>query len=253
MNEKKYLKINASEVSGCIGSNMYLSKDIIALKIWKRIDNESFEKAIERNNIKIINIKDIKNKDNVNKKYIKKYEEKINNTENGLNNESKIIELYQSIKKVTIKDNNNKSYVLFINKNYEKLLYYTPRIVGYIDGIVENGNDKYIVEIKNRQYKIFDKIPDYEITQIIIYMKMTNIYKCHHIEKYKEKLKTEVIYFDDKIWNTIENKIVDFVDYFEKIYFNIIFQDLFLKKISQDIKIKNELSSNMGIILESNI
>jgi mevalonate pyrophosphate decarboxylase len=84
-------------------------------------------------------------------------------------------------------------------------------------------------------------------------MKMTNIYKCHHIEKYKEKLKTEVIYFDDKIWNTIENKIVDFVDYFEKIYFNIIFQDLFLKKISQDIKIKNELSSNMGIILESNI
>lgn len=62
MNKKKYLKINASEVSGCIGSNIYLSKDTIVLKIWKRIDNESFEEAIKRNNIKIINIQDIKKK-----------------------------------------------------------------------------------------------------------------------------------------------------------------------------------------------
>lgn len=253
MNEKKYLKINASEVSGCIGSNIYLSKDTIVLKIWKRIDNESFEEAIKRNNIKIINIQDIKKNDNVNKKYIKKYEEKVNNIENGLNNESKIIKLYQSIKKVTIKDNNKRSYVVFINKNYERLLYYTPRIVGYIDGIIEDENDKYIVEIKDRQNKIFDKIPDYEITQMIIYMKMTNIYKCQHIEKYKEKIKTEIIYFNEKIWNTIEERIIDFVDYFEKIYFSIVFQDLFLKKISQNIKIKNELSSNIGIILESSI
>jgi hypothetical protein len=250
MNKKEYLKINASEVSACIGNNIYLSRDIIVLKIWKRINNESFEIAIKRNNIKIINIKDIKKDNNINKKYIKKYEERINNIENGLNNESKIIDLYQSMKNVTIKDNNKKSYVLFINKNYEKILYYTPRIVGYIDGIVENKNDKYIVEIKNRQNKIFEKIPEYEIIQIIIYMKLTNIYKCHHIEKYKDDLKTEIISFDEKIWNTIEEKIIDFVDYFEKIYFNIIFQDLFLKKVLQDVKIKNELSSNMGIILE---
>lgn len=250
MNKKEYLKINASEVSGCIGSNIYLSRDVMVLKIWKRINNESFEIAIKRNNIKIINIKDIKRDNNINKKYIKKYEERINNIENGLNNESKIIDLYQSMKKVIIKDNNKKSYVLFINKNYEKILYYTPRIVGYIDGIVENENDKYIVEIKNRQNKIFEKIPEYEIIQIIIYMKLTNIYKCHHIEKYKDDLKTEIISFDEKIWNTIEEKIIDFVDYFEKIYFNIIFQDLFLKKILQNVKIKNELSSNIGIILE---
>lgn len=252
MNEKKYLKINASEVSSCIGNNIYLSREVTALKIWKRIDNENFEKAIKRNNIKIINIKDIKKNDNINRKYVKKYEEKINNTENGLNNESKIIELYQSMKKVTIKDNNKKFHVVFINKNYDKLLYYTPRIVGYVDGIVDNEEDKYIVEIKDRQRKIFDEIPVHEITQMIVYMKMTNIYKCHHIERYKEKLKTEIIYFDEKTWNKIEEKIIDFVDYFEKIYFSIVFQDLFLKNL-QNMKFKNELSSNIGIILESQI
>lgn len=252
MNEKKYLKINASEVSSCIGNNIYLSREVTALKLWKRIDNENFEKAIKRNNIKIINIKDIKKNDNVNRKYVKKYEEKINNTENGLNNESKIIELYQSMKKVTIKDNNKKSHVVFINKNYDKLLYYTPRIVGYVDGIVDNEEDKYIVEIKDRQKKIFDEIPVHEITQMIVYMKMTNIYKCQHIERYKEKLKTEIIYFDEKKWNKIEEKIIDFVDYFEKIYFSIVFQDLFLKNL-QNMKFKNELSSNIGIILESQI
>lgn len=250
--EKKYLKINASEVSACIGDNKYLSKEVMVLKLWKRIYEESFKEAIKRNNINLININDIKTNNNVNKKYIKNYKRTITNRENGLNNESKIIDIYQSMKKISIKDNNKKSYSIFINKSYNKLLYYTVLISGFIDGIVEELNDKYIVEIKDRQNKLFEKIPEHELIQVIIYMKMTNIYQCHHIERYKEELKTEIIKFDNKKWDTIEKKIIEFVDYFEKIYFNNIFQDLFLKKILKSIKIKNELSSNMGIVLELN-
>lgn len=250
--EKKYLKINASEVSGCIGNNKYLSKEVMVFKLWKRIQNESFEKAIKRNNIKIINIKDIKTNNNINKKYIKNYKTTNNNRENGLNNESKIIDIYQSMKKLSIKDNNKKLYSIFINKSYDKLLYHTPIIVGYIDGIVEDSNNKYIVEIKDRQNMLFYKVPEHEITQVTIYMKMTNIHECHHIERYKDELKTEIIKFDNEKWNIIEKKIIDFVDYFEKIYFNDLFQDLFLKNVFKNTTIKNELSSNMGIILELN-
>lgn len=253
VNEKEYLKINASEISSCIGCNKYESKDIIVLKIWRRIDNERFEKAMERNNIKLINIENINKNDKNNKKYIKKYEEMVNNFENGIFYESKAIEIYQAMKNVSVKDNNKKSYVLFINNNYGRLLYYTPRILGYIDGIVEDKNDKYIVEIKNRQNKIFDYIPDYELIQIIIYMKITGIYKCNHIEKFKKEIRIKTIHFDEKKWNKIEEDIVKFIDYFEKIYFNDIFQDLFFKNILQNIKLKDELSSNLGFILEKSL
>lgn len=249
--DKKYLKINASEVSACIGENKYLSKDVMVLKIWKRICKENFEEAIKRNNIRIINIADIKNRNNVNKQYVKNYKKSIINRENGLNNEQKIIDIYQNMKKVSIKDNNKNRYSIFINKNYDKLLYYTTIISGLIDGIVDSEEDKYIVEIKDRQNKILDSIPDYEIIQMTIYMKMTKIYKCQHIEKYKENIKMEIIKFDEHKWNMIEKKIIDFVDYFEKIYFNHIFQDLFLNNILRNTKIKTELSSNMGIVLES--
>jgi hypothetical protein len=251
--EKKYLKINASEVSGCIGDNKYLSKEVMVFKLWKRIHNESFEKAIKRNNINLINIKDMDTNNNINKKYIKNYNKTINNRENGLNNEPKIIDIYQSMKKVSIKDNNKKLYSIFVNKSYNKLLYYTTIISGFIDGIVEDSDNRYIVEIKDRQNKLFYKVPDHEITQITIYMKMTNIYECHHIERYKDEFKTEIIKFDNEKWNIIEKKIINFVDYFEKIYFNVMFQDLFLKKVLKNITIKNELSSNMGIVLELNL
>lgn len=40
--------------------------------------------------------------------------------ENGKKNESKIVDLYQSIKKVKIENNNKKMYRIFINNDYEK-------------------------------------------------------------------------------------------------------------------------------------
>lgn len=248
--ERKYLKINASEVAGCIGNNKYLSREVMILKLWKRINKEGFEKAIKRNNINQININD--NINNIDKKYIKSYRRTINNRENGLNNESKIIGIYQSMKKLSIKDNNKKPYSIFINKSYNKLLYHTTIISGFIDGIVEDLNNKYIVEIKDRQNKLFYKIPEHEIIQVMTYMKITDIHECHHIERYKNEIKTEIIKFDNEKWNIIEKKIIEFIDYFEKIYFNNIFQDLFLKKVLKNDTIKNELSSNMGIILEIN-
>lgn len=244
-----YLKLNASEIGSLIGVNKYISKDTMLIKLWLRNDKESFEGSIERNNIKKINIIDLKENYKV-KNQLKSYINNIKNIENGTINEPKIIELYQSIKNVSIKDNNKTKYSLFINNNYEKLLYHKLVINGLIDGIVVNEDDKYIVEIKDRQNKIFNEIPEHEMVQIMIYMKMTNINKCHHIQKCNKEMKSEIIYFDNNKWNEIEKEIVNFLDYFEKIYFNEIFQDLYIKKILKNTKIKNEISANIGLVLE---
>lgn len=224
------LNLAVSDLSSCIGDNKFSPKEIMIIKLWKKKDNKknikSFDEALKRNNINKYNISDIK-EDNINKNInskIKSYEKTIKNLKNGKKNESKIADLYQSIEKIKIKNNNEKLYKTFINKKHEKLLYHDKIIIqGFIDGIVNEESNNYIVEIKDRQYKIFDKIPDYEITQIMSYMFMTKIHKCKHIQKYQEKIKTEIIYFNEDKWEHIQEKIIDFVDYFEKIYFNDIF------------------------------
>src|ERR1700730_15279945 len=144
MNKKKYLKINASEVAACIGSNIYISKDVMVLKIWKRVCSKSLEKALKRNKLKMIDMKKIKS-NNITRIYIQKFNETLNNRNNGLNNESSIIKTYQTINNVLVKDNNRKSYRIFINKNYDKLLLHNIIVSGLVDGIVNNN---YIIEVK---------------------------------------------------------------------------------------------------------
>jgi hypothetical protein len=57
--KKKYIKISVTDVAGCINKNMYVSKDIMILKIWEKYDYKSFIKAIERNNLKVIRLSEI--------------------------------------------------------------------------------------------------------------------------------------------------------------------------------------------------
>lgn len=252
-NNDNIFKISASEVSACIGMNKYINKDIMVIKYWIKKDAKSFDEALKRNNIKKENILNIEKK-NMNKKneiYLDNYKNTIKNQENGKNNEHEIIEIYQSMKKITIKDNNKKLYSIFINNQYRNLIYHKIIVQGLIDGIVEDKDDKYIIEIKDRQYKIFNEIPEYELIQIIIYMVITKIYKCKHIQRYKEKIKAELIIFNINKWNEIEKKIVEFIDYFEKIYFIETFQDIFLKNVLKNKEINKSLASKTGIVLEN--
>lgn len=237
MEKKYYLQINASEIASCIGQNKYLSQDIMILKLWNKKDPESFEKALLRNNLYI----------SVSKTKNKKYIERKKNMENGIQNESIIIEEFQKKCNVSVKDNNKERYTLFITKPHDGLLIHNVIIVGFVDGIVEKGKEKYIVEIKNRQNRLFKYIPDHEKIQLITYMKITNIYKCSHIEKYKNDINVNEIKYEDKLWNEIQTGLLRFLDYFEKVYFNHIFQDMFLneKIINNEIN-KKMLLSNLN-------
>ena len=57
--KKKYININVSDIAACINKNPYVPRDVMILKIWEIYDVESFNKAIERNNMKIIRLKEI--------------------------------------------------------------------------------------------------------------------------------------------------------------------------------------------------
>lgn len=158
--------------------------------------------------------------------------------ENGKQNEIIVINDFQKKFNVSVKNNNEKRYSMFLSKPSKGIMIYNLIIAGFIDGIVENNEEKYIIEIKNRQNKLLRYIPENEKVQLIVYMKLTSIYKCKHIEKYNKEMNVIEFDYDEKAWNTIKTELLDFINYFEKVYFNNVFQDIFLnEKIMNNKKI----------------
>lgn len=248
--EKKYIKIGITDIAGCINKNIYISKDVMILKLWKIYDNISFENAIKRNKLKIINLSETNtNFDNEKlNNYIIKYEESKINMRNGLLDKPVIIEKIQKIYNIKIKNNQDK-YTLFINKSTDypdKIILHNIIINGFVNNIVDNKH-KYIIDIKSRQKEMFKYIQDHEKIQIIACMKLSNIKKCQHIEYFKGEIRTEFIEYSNENWKDIEEGLIDFINYFEKIYYNIMFQDLFLmKKIINNPDSLDMVANNLG-------
>jgi hypothetical protein len=70
------------------------------------------------------------------------------------------------------------------------------RLVGIIDG--RRGDS--IVEIKNRQRRLFHKVPTYEYVQCQVYMKLTGVHKCILIESFEGASKEYPLEFSDAFW-----------------------------------------------------
>ena len=73
----------------------------------------------------------------------------------------------------------------------------------------------------------------------------------------KEKLrgvtfanKTSLIRLVNKEWRKIETELIEFVNYYEKIYFSIFLQDVLLQKIISNINIMEKIpSSNLNFTI----
>lgn len=81
-------------------------------------------------------------------------------------------------------------------KRYTMKITEDVTLVGYIDGRKEDR----IIEIKNRQNRLFNKVPKYEWVQCQVYMKLTDIPKCTLIEQYGEKSNSFDIDFSETSW-----------------------------------------------------
>lgn len=224
------------------------------LKIWEYYDNESFKDAIERNNLKIIKFSEMNEKsDNINK-YLLRYNESKINMKNGLKNRPNIINKIQELYNIKVENNKNK-YTLFISKPKfysNQIILHDIIINGFVNNYAEENEneDKYIIDIKSRQKEMFNIIQEHEEIQNIICMKLTNIKKCFHIEYFNGEIRKEFVEYDDKKWKEIEKALFDFVNYFEKIYCNNIFQDMFfLKKIKNNSDLLEMIASNLGYII----
>lgn len=157
-------------------------------------------------------LKECEDMDYKDKKEIEDSIREITNTGFGTKNEGKSIHMYTQLTgDPVIKFDKFVKRILFKSGEYNWFL------GGKIDGIL---NDNTIIEIKNRMHKLFYKLRDYEKIQTYSYMFIFRSKKSQIVETFLKGKSPEVnmmdINFDEEFWNFILNRILIFIEFFNK-------------------------------------
>ena len=260
----------ASEIAIITGQNKYQKITDLLLKLWLRFNPTDYNQTIETlskkhkvefipkeddkqilnriskknnidiskeisNSLKTSNVENLnKTKNEILKKFkecnkkdkeeIKKSLENYVNTNFGTRSENSSIKTYE-------KENNCK--VLLDNKFYKKTIFNYENTCWYlggrIDGYLEDGT---IVEVKNRIYRLFYKLRDYEKVQILAYMFIFNSPKGILIENCKKtkdnSINTISVDFDKEYFDIIINKLKNFSIFFNNFMTNVDFKTVLL-------------------------
>ena len=159
------------------------------------------------------------------KNEFKKSLENITNTNFGTRNENSIFIKYKE------KTGNN---AILTNEFYKRKIYeyaYDGNniewyLLGKVDGLIlneENESENTIIEIKNRMYRYFYQLREYEKIQTYSYMYILNHRKAHLVEALKNKdcdINIIDIDFDDEYWEYMYSSIEDFIKYFMNVFIN---------------------------------
>ena len=150
------------------------------------------------------------------------------NTERGKRDETNGIQMYTKITSKKIQNSNNKFYKRYL-KDGNNIKY---GIGGRVDGITEDG---ILVEVKNRQKRLFNYVPPYEKVQIHIYMYLLNKTECHLIECFKSDTVKHIIEFDDAFMNTIISELDNINQFLHDLNVCETLQDKFINSEENDI------------------
>lgn len=82
-------------------------------------------------------------------------------------------------------------------------------IRGRLDGI--HKESKYIVEVKNRVSRLFKPIPDYEKTQVHMYMHLTDIHTVRLVQRLDNTNHVTEMYYEPKYFEYISDLLKAFI------------------------------------------
>jgi hypothetical protein len=89
-------------------------------------------------------------------------------------------------------------------------------LYGRIDGLaIDSEGKEYVIESKNRQYKLFNEVRDYERIQCVAYIKLTNSTKCLLAEHFNGSHINHWIHTSDDEWRDIVIQLETFCVYFK--------------------------------------
>ena len=205
-----------------------LADGVSSLKVTK-------EKLVEEKNVILNNFDDKKSKEMVNKilsnvktveknkdKIMKKLEDdgkkekeelkknlnSLGNRNFGINHENNVLRQFEEKRGVRVMED---------RRFYKRKLFSTESlnwsIGGRIDGIMEDGT---IVEIKNRIYRLFYKLRDYERVQIQSYMYIFRAEQGVLVEAKGGQINSIDVEFNDEAYEEIKDRIRRFASFFNE-------------------------------------
>lgn len=121
-------------------------------------------------------------------------------------------------------------------------------ISGYIDGV--ELNNQRIVEIKNRQSRLFDHVPLYEQVQCQAYLFLTGLTVCEHTESYRGTLQSTTLHYEPVFWNHIIERLNKVILAFDHLLKDNTVQDKFLQT-RQLVETTHEKGSRRGRAMSS--
>jgi len=249
--KKRRLFVSASEIANLISANPYVPVGDAVERLWEKNNKRTFAEALARNKLQSFTqeerLKELGVLEMaaavVESEDVKEYEQGLRktltrvttprdksvirdyiNTSRGIKHEKTTFEDLQRKDPSAKLDTDAKRYQQTISIPNSELQYL---ISGYIDG-VETNNQR-IIEIKNRQSRLFNHVPLYEQVQCQAYLFLTGLEVCEHTESFRGALLTTTLRWEPVFWTAVVerlNKVVLAVDHLLK---DIFVQDMFLE------------------------
>ena len=191
VNESDYLKIEkiCREKNLVISTDSFMKKIAVLEKkagINKLISRQVYNiNAIQNKSSKVLelqqnkiakNIDGLQQLSNKEKQELKYLVNSATNTRFGISNESKGIDIFTQKTGKTIESSQGRQVLTFHTDDINGYIF---EFVGKCDGIT---SDNKVVEIKNRQKKLFGEVRDYEMCQIQTYLHMIKLNKAYLVE-----------------------------------------------------------------------
>jgi hypothetical protein len=195
--------------------------------------DEYIEKRLGIDNFKnVIKIKDnIEEKEEILKTIINKevrdMTESFINTNYGIMKEDDALTIYEKMNNIKVIRRQEATMRQMQEEYY---------IYGKIDGIIDNNENKYIIEVKNRVNYLFRSLREYEKVQIQLYMYSMNIGKSKLIEKYKDEINVIEIELDVEYVEIIIKKINSFINKLKIFITDKEIKENYMKLISEKEK-----------------
>ena len=129
----------------------------------------------------------------------------------GIKREASDLDTYQVRSGRDVKRRNTETRTKIILNHDNVIL----KICGRPDGFDSDGN---ICETKHRKNWLFNMIPIREKVQMEVYMWLTGINTCVHIENFDEEQNITHYTHDEDLWKTIQSKLKTFCKKFKSFY-----------------------------------
>lgn len=127
----------------------------------------------------------------------------------GILSETKIVDTVEIETKTRVKERNCVMKYLYIEIPGTE---FTIKVGGKPDGTMTDPISKkvMIVEAKNRQNRLFDKIPPYEQVAISLYMRLWKSDACQFVQNFRGETRREIVKFSARKYQNIETGLIHF-------------------------------------------